>query len=108
MSRDTVVENNTTKTNGVGAPMFATGGNGNDTLIGADKVADNLRGQNDQDVIRGGNSTIGAARDELNGGSGIDQLIGGDGARTWVAVPTTTRSTAATALTGSTGAAATT
>ena len=59
--------------------MVAAGGNGNDTLTGADKVADNLRGQNEHDVIRGGNNTIGNARDELNGGSGIDHLIGGNG-----------------------------
>jgi Ca2+-binding RTX toxin-like protein len=74
------VENNTTKTNGVGAPMIASGGNGGDALVGADKVADELRGQDDQDVIRGGNGTIGAVRDELSGGAGVDQLIGGDSA----------------------------
>jgi Ca2+-binding RTX toxin-like protein len=72
------VQNNTTKTNGVGAPMLAGGGNGNDTLVGADKVADDLHGDNDQDVISAGNDTIGSARDRLRGSSGSDHLIGGN------------------------------
>jgi serralysin len=75
---DDIVQNNTTKTNGVGAPMLASGSDGNDTLIGADKVADNLSGNQGQDVIRGGNGTLGNERDELNGGGDNDKLIGGD------------------------------
>ena len=73
------VENNTTKTNGVGAAMLAAGGDGNDTLVGADKVADRLHGGNAQDEIRGGNGTFGAS-DELFGDGGNDTLIGGDSA----------------------------
>jgi hypothetical protein len=72
------VENNTTKTNGVGAPMLARGGIGSDTLVGADKVADELNGDSDQDKLIAGNDTPGNDRDHLSGGAGADTLTGGN------------------------------
>ena len=72
---DTVVN----QTSGVGpansgAPMLAIAQQGNDSLVGDDKAADDLRGSTGIDILIG----LGGS-DELEGGSGEDDLDGGDG-----------------------------
>ena len=52
---------------------FATGANGNDTLVGG-AVADSLFGGADDDSLLGG-----GGNDELFGGAGADTLVGGAG-----------------------------
>ena len=60
----------------------ATGGSGNDVLIGNSAV-NQLKGNDGSDTLlgRGGNDTLhgGNGNDVLNGGAGNDQLVGGKG-----------------------------
>ena len=75
---DTVV--NQTNSGPSGAPMFAYGDQGSDTLTGGDGVNDTLRGGAQDDAVRGGNETAGNVNDVLDGGDGADTLLGGEGA----------------------------
>jgi Ca2+-binding RTX toxin-like protein len=72
--------------------MLASGGAGDDTLIGSDTAADHLRGEAGADSVqgRGGDNTVsggpgndqvwgGPGKDVLDGGSGDDVLYGDDG-----------------------------
>jgi Ca2+-binding RTX toxin-like protein len=72
--------------------LLASGGGGDDTLIGSDTAADDLRGEDDADSVqgRGGENTVhggpgadqvagGPGRDLLDGGAGNDLLYGEDG-----------------------------
>ena len=60
-----------------------TGGAGNDLLFGNDAVADEIRGQDGDDVLQGlrGDDRLygGNGHDRLEGGRGEDLLVGGNG-----------------------------
>jgi serralysin len=66
-----------------GVQMRATGGLGDDTLIGADVTIDTLLGGADNDTLvgRSGNDFLsgGSGNDQLRGNDGRDELRGGDG-----------------------------
>jgi Ca2+-binding RTX toxin-like protein len=72
---DDRVVNATSTTDAVGAPMRASGGTGDDELLGDVRVGDRLFGSPGNDTLR----AIGGTGNELDGGSGDDTLLGGAG-----------------------------
>ncbi len=66
-----------------GVRMKALGGNGDDTLLGADGTIDTLQGGADNDTLlgRSGNDILsgGPGGDRIRGNDGRDELRGGDG-----------------------------
>ena len=69
--------NQITASNQVPYGLYAYGGAGNDTVIGAGG-ADQLRGAGGSDILVGG-----AGDDQLDGGTGVDSMTGGAGRDTY-------------------------
>ncbi|HEX9999344.1 MAG TPA: calcium-binding protein, partial [Actinoplanes sp.] len=78
-----VLDGADTVTNDTTIGLLATGGAGDDTIIGSDTAADDLRGEAGADSVqgRGGDNTVsgGAGADQVWGGTGTDLLDGGAG-----------------------------